>query len=53
MSEEALFDPKQINLPYTIAIIKPNLVLEVETFNSVIEQIENSDCLKIKNMVQR
>jgi hypothetical protein len=28
MSDEALFDPKQENLPYTIAIIKPNLTLE-------------------------
>lgn len=28
MSDEQLFDPKQINQSYTIAIIKPNIVLD-------------------------
>ena len=27
MADEQLFDPKQINQSYTIAIIKPNIVL--------------------------
>lgn len=30
MADEQLFDPKQINQSYTIAIIKPNIVLETQ-----------------------
>lgn len=30
MSEEQLFDPKQVNQAYTIAIIKPNTVLDTQ-----------------------
>lgn len=31
MADDQLFDPKQVNQAYTIAIIKPNIVLEPET----------------------
>lgn len=34
--EEALFDPKQINLPFTVAIIKPDTVLDQTKLDEVI-----------------
>jgi hypothetical protein len=37
--EEALFDPKQVNLPFTIAIIKPDTVIEPERLEQVIARI--------------
>lgn len=51
--EEALFDPKQVNLPFTIAIIKPDTVLEGEKLEQIISKIENSKELVVKNMFQR
>lgn len=51
--EEALFDPKQVNLPFTIAIIKPDTVLEPEKLEQIITKIENSKELAVKNMFQR
>lgn len=30
MADQQLFDPKQVNQAYTIAIIKPNTVLETQ-----------------------
>lgn len=51
--EEALFDPKQVNLPFTVAIIKPDTVLEPEKLEEVIALIEKSNELAIKNMFQR
>lgn len=36
---EALFDHKQINLPFTIAIIKPDLTLEPEKLEQIILKI--------------
>lgn len=51
--EEALFDPKQVNLPFTIAIIKPDTVLEPEKLEQIISKIENSKELVVKNMFQR
>jgi hypothetical protein len=51
--EEALFDHKQVNLPFTIAIIKPDTVLEPEKLEQIINKIENSKELVVKNMFQR
>jgi hypothetical protein len=51
--EEALFDPKQVNLPFTIAIIKPDTVLEGEKLEQIVSKIENSKELVVKNMFQR
>lgn len=51
--EEALFDSKQVNLPFTIAIIKPDTVLEQEKLEQIILKIENTKELAVKNMFQR
>jgi nucleoside diphosphate kinase len=53
MADEPLFDAKQINIPFTIGIIKPDVVLESEKLSQVISFIENSNLLTIKNMFQR
>lgn len=53
MAEQQLFDPKQINQAYTIALIKPNTVLEAEKLKQILDLIENSGQLVIKNMIQR
>jgi hypothetical protein len=36
IQEQPLFDPKQENLPYTIAIIKPDTVLQTEKLNEIL-----------------
>lgn len=51
--EEALFDPKQVNLPFTIGIIKPDTVLETDKLQQIFQRIENSKELVVKNMFQR
>lgn len=51
--EETLFDPKIQNLPFTIAVIKPDTCLEEERLASVIKGIEEGGELTIKNMFQR
>ena len=37
--EEALFDPKQVNLPFTLALIKPDTVLEEEKLKLILAKI--------------
>lgn len=37
--EEALFDPKQLNLPFTLALIKPDTVLDQQKLEEVITTI--------------
>ena len=53
MADDQLFDPKQVNQAYTIAIIKPNIVLETDLLKEIIDKIENCGMFVIKNMVQR
>ena len=48
-----MFDSKQVNLPFTIAIIKPDTVLEQEKLEQIILKIENTKELAVKNMFQR
>ncbi|KAM3142181.1 hypothetical protein pb186bvf_005590 [Paramecium bursaria] len=47
-----LFDPKQQNLPYTFALLKPDIVLKPQVVQEVINKIE-SQGLIIKNFIQR
>lgn len=42
-----------MNLPFTLAVIKPDTVLEPERLEEVVSIIEKSNELAIKNMVQR
>lgn len=46
-----LFDPKQENLPYTFALIKPDTALKQNVVQDVINRIEGAG-LTIKNFVQ-
>ncbi|CAD8167407.1 unnamed protein product [Paramecium octaurelia] len=47
-----LFDPKQENLPYTFALIKPDTTLKPNVVQEVVNKIEAAG-LTIKNFVQR
>jgi nucleoside diphosphate kinase len=51
--DEVLFDPKQVNLPFTLALIKPDTVLDPDKLQEIIDFIEKSNQLAIKNMFQR
>lgn len=53
MADDQLFDPKQVNQAYTLAIIKPNTVLEPNILKDVLDKIEGSGLFLIKNMIQR
>lgn len=45
-----LFDPKQENLPYTFAMIKPDTTLKPNVVQEVVNKIEAAG-LTIKNFV--
>ena len=49
MTQFTLFDPKKINLPYTLAIFKPDLVLKTEIVKEILSKIEKEDFI-VKQM---
>lgn len=52
MESNEFFNPKLVNLPYTVAIIKPDTCLNSKTVQDIINKIEEQG-FTIKNMIQR
>lgn len=50
--KDQFFDPKQENLAYTIAIVKPSVALHDDTVQDIIELIEKENFI-IKSMLKR
>lgn len=48
----SLFNPKKINLPYTVAVFKPDIVLKSDIVRDLLAKIENEGFI-IKQMFQR
>ncbi|EAS00090.1 nucleoside diphosphate kinase (macronuclear) [Tetrahymena thermophila SB210] len=52
LPKNEFFNPKQENLAYTIAIIKPDTALYIKSVQEIIDKIEEQGFV-IKNMIQR
>lgn len=50
--DELLFNPKKINLPYTICIIKPAICLSQESCQQIIDLLEQNN-FEIRYVIQR